>query len=72
MNGLHRGLPHGAVAHRPLIYRLVTEGHDAKHFGAFVFGANDLLDAIFVTFLFSLAYIFKTAAELAEDHAQIV
>jgi Protein of unknown function (DUF2975) len=33
---------------------------------------EDLLYLIVALFLFSLAYIFKAAAELADDHAQIV
>jgi hypothetical protein len=44
-----------------------------------VFGAygplvlpQDLLHLIFALFLLALVHIFKTAAEMAEDHAQIV
>jgi len=33
---------------------------------------QDLLHAIFAIFVFALAYIFKAAAEMAEDQAQIV
>src|SRR5262249_58173796 len=33
---------------------------------------QDLLNLIFVMFVLGLAHIFKAAAELAEDHAQIV
>lgn len=60
------------IAERPLIFSLATGGHADPSGHIPLFQPNDLLDAIFVTFLFSLAYIFKTAAEMAEDHAQIV
>jgi hypothetical protein len=33
---------------------------------------QDLLHLIFAAFVFALAYIFKAAAELADEHAQIV
>ena len=33
---------------------------------------QDLLHAIFAVFVFALAHIFKAAAEMAEDQAQIV
>jgi len=33
---------------------------------------EDLLDLIFATFVFALAHIFKAAAEMAEEQAQIV
>jgi hypothetical protein len=33
---------------------------------------QDLLDVIFAIFVFALAYIFKAAAEMAEEQAQIV
>ena len=33
---------------------------------------QDLLHAIFAVFVFALAYVFKAAAEMAEDQAQIV
>jgi Protein of unknown function (DUF2975) len=33
---------------------------------------QDLLHLIFAVFVFALAYIFKAASEMAEDHAQIV
>jgi DUF2975 family protein len=33
---------------------------------------QDVLHLIFAAFVFALAYIFKAAAELADDHAQIV
>jgi hypothetical protein len=39
--------------------------------GSFVF-PQDLLHLIFVAFVLALAHIFKAAAEMAEDHAQIV
>lgn len=60
------------IAERPLVFALATgrRADPSRHMP--LFQPNDLLDAIFVTFLFSLAYIFKTAAEMAEDHAQIV
>jgi hypothetical protein len=57
---------------RPVIFALMTAGHDVGGRSGWSFYPNDLLEAIFVTFLFSLAYIFKTAAELADEHAQIV
>jgi hypothetical protein len=57
---------------RPVIFNLMTVGHDTGGRHGWFFQPADLLDAIFVTFLFSLAYIFKTAAELADEHAQIV
>lgn len=60
------------IAQRPAIFHLVTSGRETGGRHLPFFQPNDLLDAIFVTFLFSLAYIFKTAAELADDHAQIV
>jgi hypothetical protein len=50
----------------------MTSGHEIAGRNGWHVQPADLLNAIFVTFLFSLAYIFKTAAELAEDHAQIV
>lgn len=60
------------IAERPLVFALATGGRADPSRHMPLFQPNDLLDAIFVTFLFSLAYIFKTAAEMAEDHAQIV
>lgn len=66
----------GAIAYdilmRPVMFGLMTAGHDVGGRNGWLFLPSDLLDVIFVTFLFSLAYIFKTAAELAEEHAQIV
>ncbi len=66
----------GAIAYgilmRPVMFSLMTAGHDVGGRHGWLFVPADLLDAIFVTFLFSLAYIFKTAAELANEHAQIV
>jgi hypothetical protein len=61
-----------SMAQRPVIFHLMTSGHDTGGHHVPFFQPNDLLNAIFVTFLFSLAYIFKTAAELADEHAQIV
>ncbi len=61
-----------SVAQRPAVFHLMTAGRDTAGRHMPFFQPNDLLDAIFVTFLFSLAYIFKTAAELADEHAQIV
>jgi len=40
--------------------------------GYFYLLPQDLLHAIFAIFVFALAYIFKAAAEMAEDQAQIV
>jgi hypothetical protein len=40
--------------------------------GYFYLLPQDLLHTIFAIFVFALAYIFKTAAEMAEDQAQIV
>jgi hypothetical protein len=60
------------LVQRPIIFALITAGHEASPVNGWFFHPSDLLDAIFVTFLFSLAYIFKTAAELADEHAQIV
>lgn len=57
---------------RPAIFTLLTPDHGAGDRYAWLFQPHDLLDMIFITFLFSLAYIFKTATELAEEHAQIV
>ncbi|MCW2274592.1 hypothetical protein GJ654_16250 [Rhodoblastus acidophilus] len=54
------------------ILYLIVAGHGASGRHPPFVQPSDLLNAIFVTLLFSLAYIFKTAAELAEDHAQIV
>lgn len=76
--GLRRLALVGAVAllfdlvERPIIFALITAGHDASPVSGWFFHPSDLLNAIFVTFMFSLAYVFKTAAELADDHAQIV
>ena len=33
---------------------------------------QDVLHLIFAAFVFALAYIFQAAAEMADDHAQIV
>jgi hypothetical protein len=57
---------------RPLVFALLTAGHDAGGQHGLFFAPNDLLEAIYIAFLFSLATIFKSAAELAEEHAQIV
>jgi hypothetical protein len=57
---------------RPIVFALMTAGHDVGGRSGWFFHPGDLLNIIFVTFLFSLAYIFKTAAELADEHAQIV
>jgi Protein of unknown function (DUF2975) len=40
--------------------------------GFFYLMPQDLLHLIFALFVFALSYIFKAAAELADDHAQIV
>jgi hypothetical protein len=39
---------------------------------AFFIVPQDLLHLIFAVFVFALAHIFKAAAEMADDHAQIV
>ena len=40
--------------------------------GFFYLMPQDVLHLIFALFVFALAYIFKAAAEMADDHAQIV
>lgn len=40
--------------------------------GGFFVNPPDLLHLIFAVFVFGLAHIFKAAAEMADDHAQIV
>jgi hypothetical protein len=40
--------------------------------GFFYLMPQDILHLIFAAFVFALAYIFKAAAEMADDHAQIV
>ncbi len=60
------------ILHRPIIFTLMTAGHDVGGRRGWLFVPGDLLDIIFISFLFSLAYIFKTAAEMADEHAQIV
>jgi DUF2975 family protein len=40
--------------------------------GFIYFMPQDVLHLIFAAFVFALAYIFQAAAELADDHAQIV
>lgn len=57
---------------RPLV-ALIFLGHlDTGHWGAFFLAPRDMLHVIFAVFVLSLAHIFKAAAELADDHAQIV
>lgn len=60
------------IVERPIVFALATGGQAAATRHPPLFQPNDLLDAIFVVFLFSLGFIFKTAAEMAEDHAQII
>jgi len=57
---------------RPAVEELLTAGIAVQRHHGWVFTAEDMLHVIFVTFIFSLAFIFKTAAELVEEHAQIV
>ena len=40
--------------------------------GFFYLMPQDVLHLIFAAFVFALAYVFKAAAEMADDHAQIV
>jgi hypothetical protein len=61
-----------SILERPAIFALMIAGHEVAGRSGWFFRPDDLLDTIFVTFVFSLAYIFKTAAELADEHAQIV
>ena len=44
----------------------------ARSFNYYYVLPQDLLHAIFAAFVFALAYIFKAAAEMADDQAQIV
>lgn len=45
---------------------------DGMRFVAIHFQPNDLLNVLFLTAFIALAHIFKSAAELADEHAQIV
>ncbi len=61
------------MASRPILSILVTIHlpAGARHIGVF-FQPNDLLNLMFLGGLLALAHVFKTAAEIAEDHAAIV
>ena len=61
------------MAARPILSMLMTLHlpPGARHVG-FFFQPNDLLNLMFLGGLFALAQVFKTAAEIAEDHAAIV
>jgi hypothetical protein len=62
----------GDVGIRPLYY-LTLMGHlpDKLAWYAYI-RPNDLLHFLLASFIFALATIFKTAAEIADDHSQIV
>jgi len=60
------------VAHRPLYY-LTLMGHLPGKVGLAAYvQPNDLLHLLLACFILALATIFKTAAEIADDHSQIV
>jgi len=60
------------VVHRPLYY-LTLMGHLPGKVGLAAYvQPNDLLHLLLACFILALATIFKTAAEIAEDHSQIV
>jgi hypothetical protein len=59
------------MAVRPLQF-LVLLGHLPERIGFGYPVPHDLLHLLISGFVFALATIFKTAAEIAEDHAQIV
>jgi len=60
------------VVHRPLYY-LTLMGHLPGKVGlAAYIQPNDLLHLLLACFILALATIFKTAAEIADDHSQIV
>jgi hypothetical protein len=61
------------IATRPLVTGLVTLHLPAgqRHM-AFSFNPNDLLILLFLIGFVALAHVFKTAAEIADDAAQIV
>ena len=62
----------GDVGIRPLYY-LTLMGHlpDKLAWSAYI-QPNDLLHFLLASFIFALATIFKTAAEIADEHSQIV
>ncbi|MGO9005031.1 MAG: DUF2975 domain-containing protein [Beijerinckiaceae bacterium] len=57
---------------RPALSMILTSHIETGHWGALFVMPQDVLNIIFAAFVFSLAYIFKAAAELADDHSQIV
>lgn len=61
------------IALRPLM-TAVSSLHmpEGMRFIAIHFQPNDLLNVLFLSAFIALAHIFKSAAELADDHAQIV
>ena len=69
----------GLVAHgldiltRPLVFAIVTwHMPTGQRATGITLGPNDLLLALFLVGLVALAHVFKTAAEIADDNAQIV
>jgi hypothetical protein len=57
---------------RPLYYwTLIGHLPDKLSWNAYI-QPNDLLHLLLASFIFALATIFKTAAEIADDHSQIV
>jgi Protein of unknown function (DUF2975) len=69
----------GLMAHgldiltRPLVFAIVTWHMPAgQRATGITLGPNDLLIALFLLGLVALAHVFKAAAEIADDNAQIV
>jgi hypothetical protein len=61
----------GIVA-RPILASVILMRPVLAPPSGFFIVPQDILHVIFAMFVFALAYIFKAAAEMAEDHAQIV
>lgn len=63
----------GDMLTRPLIIKIVS-AHlpEGKRMNGIFFNPTDLLNILFLAGFVALAYVFHVAAEMAEDHSQIV
>jgi hypothetical protein len=60
------------VLARPTMLSILAGEFVLRSPRGFLLYPQDLLHLIFAAFVLALAHIFKAAAEMAEDHAQIV
>ena len=63
----------GDIVSRPLVSLIVSADEaPGRHMVAVFFNPSDLLNVLFLTGFLALAHIFTVAAEIADEHSQIV